>query len=139
MSNNRYLNLFGQLEKLPKKRETAHSRLTSYYCRWWYVEFEGKCNVSFGRFNAVWKKLLTEYSEEQVRFLIFIHFHWYGIEDNNDLIHKNLISWGFPVNSLLKNSSIYKTFIVNTLRINFDSMIDVNAYLKQVDQKLSTD
>lgn len=125
-------NLFGEEVKPPKRNQSSHTRLTSWYCKWYWKKFETKCPESFGRFHKTWKELLDQYNEEQVILLIFLHFHWYGPDDRDERQYKFLEGARFPLGLLVKNSPLYKDFAQHVLKIRFDDRESVADYIIKV-------
>lgn len=125
-------NLFGEEVRIPKKGESTHTRLTSWYCKWYWKLYQAKCEHSFGHFHKTWKKLLDQYNEQQVMLLTFIHFHWYGPQDNDSRTYKFLYENNFPLGMLIKNAHQYRDYLKYNAGVDLEDIRDVSAYLKEV-------
>ncbi len=72
---------------------------------------------------------LKSLSEWQWACLIWLHFNWRGASGSDDRAYNGLMESGFPLDWLPRASNLYKAYLINSLKVNWDDESAVKKFI----------
>lgn len=99
-------------------------RIFKFYSILWKDKFGIYPTFDYARVGKAIKNLHQRFNEYQIALLIMKHFEWKGATGEDEFTYKRIANAGFPLEWINKNADIYKAFIINNDKINFDSEKD---------------
>lgn len=112
-----------------KKNNNWLKKIVGYYSLFWKDLYGTDYEVTnWGRLGKTLKPL-EKLNDWQLASLIWLHFHWYGASGEDQFAYKQLSEHFFPLDWIPRASNGYKTYLINTLEVEWDNEEAVKKFI----------
>lgn len=104
------------------------SRLVEIYHLAWNYKFKFQClEQAKGRTAKILKNLKEDYTEYEIASMIFLHFEWKGLNNDNEFMNKKLEDNCFPMSWLAMSVNSYQTFLKEKMGIKDSKQLKIHV------------
>lgn len=87
--------------------------LIFFYKKVWKQVYGFEPIINYGMVGKLFKPVFENFSPEQIRAMIVLHFNWRGANGDSDFVYKRLQERCFPIEWIPKAVNEYMAFLIN--------------------------